>query len=229
MKISVLALCLVYLMLLMGCAVSCKQKPTLPTPPPVVSANPFQHKAAHSLTFLNEKDAPIAGCSATAIGLHALLTALHCDEHGQWTSLNIDLSTHTYHILSGVVDDRDHLILIVDGPEFKNTVSVIQRSAVLGEHIYMYGFGGGDYPAHRYDGTVIEEREGGDPSDVDAFAGIENYSFPVILGDSGSAVFGNDGAIVGVITYRRTGNPSYSTGFALNFPQDVLDKVETLK
>jgi hypothetical protein len=227
MKHSILALCLVYLMLLMGCAVGCKRP--IPVLPQIPQVSTPQKKAAHSLIFLNAKGEEVAQCSATAIGPHALLTALHCDKFAQFTSMTIDLSTSQYHIVSGIADDRDHLIIIVDGPAFKNTTTVIQRAAVIGEHVFMYGYGGNIYPARRRDGVVIAERNGGDESDVDALATTTNYSFPAIMGDSGSAVYGNDGAIVGLLTYSRPGVQAYSTGFSLNFPQDVLDKAATLQ
>lgn len=187
-----------------------------------------ERKATHMLTYLNKDGKPAAGCTGTAVGPHALLTAVHCDE-GEYTHIRLDLSRHVYNIIGAVTDGRDAIIYHLDGPEFKNYVTIRQREARIGESVISYGDGGRDYPQHTYTGKVIADANGGDTSDVDAADGTHCFSIPVIPGDSGSAVYGADGAMVAIVTYSQgtdTEDVGEAVGFALNFTPEQLEQIK---
>jgi Trypsin len=185
---------------------------------------PLQQKASH-LIHLSDRI-----CTATAVGPHALLTAEHCilDEEGQVVKdhrINLDLSTHVYQMLAVTGDDRDHVILLIDGPAFVNFVNLTTnvRATVPGEAVYMYGNGGGEYPGRRLDGVNVPFDEN---SDVDQAQHIRRYTIRVIPGDSGSAVYGLDGKIVALVTYK-THDGMAGDCFELDFSVGVYQKAMT--
>ena len=194
----------------------------------------IQEKAEHRVVFLGEGQ-----CTATAVGPHAILTAVHCNEHGV-TKVKFDMSMNETHLLSKTLDGRDHVIYVIDGPPLKNFVSlpdtVQVKSALSVEHIYIYGAGGGAYPPVRKDGYQINARVG-DPSEIDEREGLEYYSIPVIPGDSGSAIFGGDGRVIGVVTWSKgllkpgydpEENESYDrigAGYDIAFSRAQLDAI----
>ena len=49
----------------------------------------LQRRATHRVKYGNGL------CTATAIGPHALLTATHCNKHGEDATINLDLATKT--------------------------------------------------------------------------------------------------------------------------------------
>lgn len=158
-----------------------------------------QESATHMVTYVSEGGRELGECTATAIGPHALLTASHCADESDTTKIMLDLSTRRYRIKKILTDNRDHDIYLLDGPAFTNTVPYRTRQVKAGEHVYVWGDGEGQYPARRLDGT---EKPIFDPSDVDAAQGEVHFTMPVIPGDSGSAVYADDGAIVAITTYR---------------------------
>lgn len=187
----------------------------------------FQEKTSHLITFLDKNGKDDTTCTATAIGPHALLTALHCDEDGSSKVLKVDLSMTKYHILTGITDNRDHLILLLDGPEFKNLVkeeSLISPAPPrVGEKYFAYGHGNDYVFARQYSGVLDTERTAEEVSDVDLAEEARYFTIPAIGGDSGTAIFGSDGRIVGLISY------STSTGceaFGLNFNPRAIQIAE---
>lgn len=191
----------------------------------------LERSATHEISYVqvlnNGEHKDVGRCTGTAIGPHALLTAQHCDEEGI-RIIHMDYSVREYHILVGMIDGRDHAIYILDGPAFKNYVNVQQRVTKMGESVTSYGTGGDDFPPHTYQGTVIACSNGGDQSDVDALDDTACLSIEAIPGDSGSAVYGNDGAIVALLTYANQDPPS-STGFSLAFDDEVFKQLRDLK
>jgi hypothetical protein len=157
-----------------------------------------QTKSSHKLAFLSMNGRRIGGCTGTAIGPHAILTAEHCNEQDASEQMSIDLSTHIYNIVATCHDGRDHIIVLLDGPAFKNIDPMKFRAPKMGETLYLYGAGGGAYPPVFKTGKAYGRY---DPSDVDANDKIFYGTIPIIPGDSGSAIYAEDGSIIGVVTY----------------------------
>lgn len=156
----------------------------------------LQARTSH-LLFLPTEDGT-AVCTGTVIGPHAILTAEHCSPE---KIVRFDYAVETYNVLYLMKDDREHIIFLVDGPPFTEIQPYITRAPVVGESTYLYGFGKRVYPATAKLGIVLNEY---DPSEVDLREGLFYVSNPVLQGDSGSAVYGQDGYILGVVTYRLT-------------------------
>lgn len=184
----------------------------------------LQQRASHRLTYMGR---PEGYCTGTAVGPHAILTAKHCDEHGQVRTIRLDLSSHDYHIIFGIGDDRDHIILLIDGPALEYFVPDTKLLGITpimpGEKFYIYGNPGGSYPATRREGVLAKESQSADVSEVDISQGVVYYTFPVIPGDSGAAIYGEDGRVAGVVTYQWSQGDAQCTGFSLNFTPDELE------
>ncbi len=190
----------------------CNHKIQAPIPVAPIS---IQQKASHMVTFLDNEGEPEGLCTATAIGPHAIMTASHCNEGPKQDSLiRLDLSRKVFHILAATTDSRDHVIYLVDAT-FTNVIEYKARKAVVGEHVFIYGDGGAEYPARLLSGTAIEFP---DHSDVDANDGIVCFSIQVIGGDSGSAIYGDDGSILALVTYGNVLKKD-SVSFALDFSE----------
>jgi hypothetical protein len=189
-----------------------------------------QAKSSHRLSFINTEGENQDYCTGTAIGPHAILTALHCDENAQYLQVRIDYSFYRYTIQTGVVDGRDHLILLLDGPAFTNIDSYVTRAPKQGEPVYIYGNGHAQFPAPLKVGFVTNEY---DPSDVNAATQLFYVSLPIIPGDSGAAIYGADGAILGIVTYRISDeaesfgfSKTEAAGFQLNYDKDTIANVQ---
>lgn len=177
----------------------------------------FQERTTHGIAFMGANtEEPLGICTATAIGPHALLTAEHCNEDSPVPSRRfyLDSSTHVYHILMHLDDDKDHTIYLIDGPAFKNYDYYTTRKPLLGERVFIVGCGRNNFPCDIKVGTVLNEF---DPSEVNADQGIFYVSIPVVHGDSGALVYGEDGQLLGVITYLVSKHEG--SGFELGFSQ----------
>lgn len=213
---------LALILMLCGC---CPKRPVQTVP-----YNPItpERKATHMITYYaKDNDSitePEGACTGTAVGPHALLTALHCDE-GKYTTIRLDLYQEKFHIIGIAVDGRDHIIYHLDGPALKNVVMINEREAILGERVISYGDGKTDYPQHTYVGRVIEDVNGGDTSELDAVQGTHCFSLPVKPGDSGSAIYGVDGSIVALVSLGDFEHGA-AVGFSLAFSPEVLDEIK---
>jgi len=198
---------------------------------PVVT---LARKATHQITYFvkdeNGEEQFEGLCTATAIGPHALITANHCDE-GKIRTIHLDYTLNTYHILYGITDTHDHTIYLIDGPALKNYIRLQPRLPRLGERVTSYGCGGKDFPPHTYAGRVITDDNGGDYSDIDAAWSTFAFSLPAIPGDSGALIYGEDGNVVGEITYGSLFNDGTraAVSFALNFNPALYDRVYNLE
>jgi hypothetical protein len=184
-----------------------------------------QRKATHMIQYYGEDtsiDKAKELCTGTAVGPHAILTALHCDE-GEFRTVRLDWSQTEYHITGVKLDGRDHIIYLLDGPAFKNVVTIHEREAVMGEPVISYGDGEQDYPQHTYSGFTIEAENGGDTSELDAAQGTHFFSLGIVAGDSGSAIYGLDGSIVALASL---GNGQHAIGFALAFSPEQLEAIK---
>jgi len=75
--------------------------------------------------------------------------------------------------------------------------------------------GVGNCSPRRIDGKINDAANSADISDVDKNQQITWYTLGIIYGDSGSAIYTNDGRVVGLITYGMSDGGA--AGFALNF------------
>jgi hypothetical protein len=192
----------------------------------------LQQKSQHMIQFLNKGGDEEGQCTATAIGPHAILTAEHCndkDGDDHYDTITLDLSTRHYALLAETYDSRDHVIYLIDGPAFTNYLSpdelVNVKPVISGEQVYIYGDGRGNCSPRRIDGKINDAANSADISDVDKNQQITWYTLGIIYGDSGSAIYTNDGRVVGLITYGMSDGGA--AGFALNFSEQVILKAHT--
>ncbi len=192
-----------------------------------------QQRTSHYISFIDSNDDTYNMCTGTAVGEHVLLTASHClhftpDKKLITPSIRLDLTRTNYFVLAHIDDGRDHVLLLLEGPTFKYVDPFLTRNARYKEHTYFYGFGG-EYPAHKSIGkvTVIADPDNvQDPSELDTNAGFIETSNTSIQGDSGAAIYGEDGGIVGLVTYTL---PNGNTGgFELGFPKDLVKEFSKL-
>lgn len=178
-------------------------------------------------------------CSATAIGPHALLTASHCEKPTNY----ILVDGVRYMVSSIVRDDNDHTIYFLQGPEFAAYANVSQASARVGQDIYIIGAPGNFGKLFRrgtvagFVGPKADSLEalfaaavgGGDPKQAVI------YDYNGFFGDSGSAVFDENGRIIGIISslYEEEENSPEKErfrvmeGWPLRFSADQLQRART--
>ena len=188
--------------------------------------NVVQVRASHMLSFLSEDGTDTVGvCTGLVLGPHAILSAAHCNEGDDAAkTLRIDRSTRIYSILAASFDGRDHMIILVDGPAFTDIAPYVVRAPKIGESVFVEGFGEEVYPAVQKAGKIIEVY---DPSEVDAEEQMFHFTNAVIHGDSGSAVFGADGAILGVVTWRM--EDGSGSGYQLDYPPLIIYEAQTFQ
>jgi hypothetical protein len=171
--------------------------------PIVPKGEEFQHAATHHIKMENIIDA--AGCSATAVGPHTLLTAGHCFV----PSHKIQVDDETVKVLGIDYDDNDHLLVRVDKSFGDAFVYVTPREFADNEIVHMWGNPGRSRDVYR-----IGEFERVEDDNCDYFL------MPGAPGDSGSGIFDVDGKIVGVLS---VGNQSGEVGaFVLDFTPEQL-------
>jgi hypothetical protein len=163
----------------------------------------IQHAAMHEITVSIE-DREMR-CTAYAISSHVLLTAQHCDvEQG---ILTVDSEAIPQLVREKVYDDKDHMLIVLPNENFKYTIiyqPTLYRSPRQGEHVYFWGnprIGGDVYHDQYREGYVtgIDNSESSDGVKVKGSFFL--LALPGGHGDSGAAVFGNDGRLVTVVTY----------------------------
>ena len=189
-----------------------------------------QELSSHEVVFYYGDDHAL--CTATTIGPHALLTAAHCLEDASSldeVTFMVDHVRMRYSIEKVLVDHRDHVVILTNGPAFTHIAPYVTRTPKMGEATYLYGFGQGIYPALRKVGSVINEY---DPSEVDAYAGMFYMNTQIIPGDSGAAIYGADGKMLGLITYLVPGGfenkgLTETADFQLNFTSAQISEALT--
>lgn len=220
------------LLLLIGLSISihsCSRKhPVAPS---------IQQRSQHMIVFLNKSGRTDALCAGTAIGPHAILTAEHCNGGDDPDdAVEFDLSTRHYHLLSEALDGRDHVIYLLDGPAFTNYLDeselVGTKPPQPGEKVFIYGDGLGAYPPRLVRGSVDNASNSADLSDVDAGAHAVWYTLAAKHGDSGSAIYAEDGRVLGLLTYGfdaedRESPSKRVVGFALAFSPKVIHIAHT--
>lgn len=208
---------------------------------PVAAFNPTasqQRKAAHQIVFtVHEKDSEtgedVSGralCTANAIGSHALLTANHCDM-GE-TELRVDNELIDRQILGRIADGEDHLIFLVGGSKFKDTMGRFYSPDTYqmdktGDEVFMYGDGGKLFPpqyrkGYRMDYVVppADEAEPGMPTDQ-----VYLFDMNIIGGDSGSAIYSKkSGNLVSLVTYSI--DEKFCGAYIMKFTQAQIEQAE---
>ena len=163
------------------------------------------HRAMHWIVTETLKDG--AGCTATAIAPHALLTAEHCDlKDAPGAKLFIDrdvpkyAEATQYRITGKIYDGSDHMILLVSGPSFNDTIKYAPQDPEQSENVLWWGNPGGIHDQLR-EGYVMGQMPEPAPSQKE-LQRLWLVAAPAIPGDSGSAVIdATDGHLVGVVTY----------------------------
>lgn len=185
----------------------------------------IQHQAMHEIVmlFTDEETGKEQGalCTAYAVGPHTLMTAQHCDVGAK--EVYVDpvsrdtVKDHTsphFEIVDKEFDREDHMLLDLKGENFKATIdnrgytATGVRAPVQGEMIHWWGNPAGIRDQYR-EGRVmgqakwdVQESPDNDPIDGPSVWLVEA---PAIGGDSGSAVFGEDGRLVGIVTFSIAG------------------------
>jgi hypothetical protein len=187
-----------------------------------------QHKAAHTIIMTNRATGQGAGCSATAISEHVLLTAKHCDIAGGLLYLDQTAAplVHPLKISDKIMDHQDHMLLVVPGVTFKNFVHLGLSAKPLqsGEHYYLWGnpaLIADQYREGYVTGTVTPAADSSDSEELDVISPFVMLSGPVVGGDSGSGIYGGDGRLCGVLTYGIYGG-AFAGVYPITFTPDQL-------
>ena len=197
------------------------------TAPPVLKSE--QHKATHTIILSNEKDHEAAGCSATAISEHVLLTAEHCNIANAVLYLDQTIKPlqHPLEISERYFDHQDHMLIVLPGVSFKNFISYGACAPLKQEdHYYMWGNPGllpNQYREGYVTGSIVNPL---DDAEVDAVSSFLMLSGPVVGGDSGSAIFSaKDGHLASVLTYGINSG-MFAGVYPLAFTSEQLAQAE---
>src|SRR5271157_4551331 len=197
---------------------------------PLTPLKAAQHKATYTIITQNPKDTFGAGCSATAISEHVLLTSAHCRIEGGKVYLNQTVRPfrHPLEVSDAFYDGADHMLLVLPGVTFKYFIEYDPaKYKPLGfmDHWYFWG-----NPAM----TMDQYREGYvcgfelPPSD-DVVLLSQKITIPsgtVVGGDSGSGIFAeDDGRIVGTLTWGIEGG-LFSGFYPLAFTSEQVAQAE---
>ena len=187
-----------------------------------------QHKATLEILMINKALHAGAGCSATAIAPHVLLTAQHCDVENGLLYLNQNSKPYTngQTVTEKYYDNNDHMSMVVPSVEFKHFITYDAskvRKITQGEHLYFWGnpalvlnqyrevYATGTFPSTNQDA-------------VNASGPFEMVSGPVVGGDSGSAIFSaEDGQLVGITTWGLNYG-MFLGSYPLMFTQEQIDQ-----
>lgn len=170
--------------------------------PIIPKGEEFQHAATHHIHMDNVLEG--AGCSATAVGPHTLLTAGHC----LIPSREITIDSDTAKVVSVDFDSNDHLLIRVD-QTFKAYLPISPRALAEDETVHMWGNPGRSRDVYR----------------IGKFERVEDGTLNLFLmpggpGDSGSGIFDVNGKLVAVLS---VGNQSGEVGgFAIDFTPEQI-------
>ena len=147
------------------------------------------------------------------------------------TSLRVDKELIDRQILGRIKDGEDHVIFLVGGSEFKDTMARFYNPDTykmdnVGDDVFMYGDGGALYPpqyrkGYRMD-LVAPPEDGIEPG----FPTDEIYLFDmnIIGGDSGSAIYGKSGELVSLVTYSI--NDKFCGAYLMKFTARDIERAE---
>lgn len=152
------------------------------------------HAAMVEIEFNKTADGDNA-CTATAISPHAILTAAHCE----LKEPVVTVKGRDYKVVNMLRDGHDHQILILADSNFNAFIPLAPVQPVQGEHVFFYG------NPLAAGGLTDQYREGymSGVGVVDALLPRLQGDIFVMLsipGDSGSAIFSDNGDLVGIVT-----------------------------
>jgi len=197
---------------------------------PAVKAE--QHKSTLTIVMINpDNPEQGAGCSATAVAPHVILTAEHCNVENGLLYLNQNSRPFTMglEVKEKYFDKNDHMLLVVPGVKFKHFVDYDAskvRTAIQGEHIYFYG--NPDLMMDQYregyaSGTMNFKNS---EEEVNAAGPFTLFAVSLVPGDSGSAVFSEtDGQLIGITTWGIA-DGKFLGSYPLQFTQAQIDQAE---
>lgn len=193
---------------------------------PAVKAE--QHRA--TIEIVMKSTAEGAGCSATAISEHVLITAQHCDIDDGLVYFNQNAKpfTNGQTVTEKYYDNNDHMLLVIPGVSFKHFVTYDAskvREIAQGEHLYLWGNPSLIMDQYREVYATGSMVANGDLP-VNADGKFEITSGPVVGGDSGSAIFSEaDGQLVGITTWGMFDGMLLGS-YPLRFTQDQINQAE---
>lgn len=188
-----------------------------------------QHRATVTIVMKGKTEG--AGCSATAIAEHVLLTAEHCNIPDGVVYLNQTETpyTHPLEVSERFFDKQDHVLLVLPGVSFKHMIPYDPTNYVplkSGDHYYLWG-NPGLIPDQYREGYVtgLYTPSKGENDEVDVQGIFAMISGPVVGGDSGSSIFTSDGRLAGVLTWGIF-DGSFAGIYPLAFTTDQLNQAK---
>lgn len=169
------------------------------------------------------KDTGIAICSTTAVGKHTLLTAAHCDSPSGVVMVDGELAV----ITGKVFDGNDHELMIVD-KTFRHFARFAETKVKIGQRVWIRGNPKG-IPNMLREGIFSGSFKvtAPVPGIMDGVYFIHMYNLNSTGGDSGAAVFNNNGEIVDVVSVSYLDENFHLMGaFELNFKETDLAKIK---
>jgi len=190
-----------------------------------------QHAAA--VTIITQKDGTLlgSGCSASAIAPHVLITSAHCrvDEGKVYLNQTERPFNHPMIVGDRFYDGSDHMLLVLPDVTFKHFVKYDPDNFKAIKSLERYYFWGnpGMVPDQYREGYVTGFFTPPNDDEVMLSQRIAIVSGPSVGGDSGSAIFAEDGRIVGTLTWGIE-NGLFSGFYPLAFTKEQILQSEGL-
>ena len=141
-------------------------------------------------------------CTAYAVGPHALATAEHCFEGNplpQLVKITFGDSDAVEPVEAILLDKDDHALVIFKAKTFTTWVTFVIGSLQQGDRVYFWGnpmavyYATDCYREGYYSGRTIVNWKG-------VKTRWDIFNLTVAPGDSGSLIFNEDGAVVGMVS-----------------------------
>jgi hypothetical protein len=177
-------------------------------------------------------------CSATAIAPHAILTASHCELPTSALAITLDGSNTVMEIQGIIRDGYDHTIYELSGT-FKNYAEFSSARITVGDDIFLFGNPGELEDILRKGYVAKAPLQDATPFQrlfLGPLADQVTYDFNGFFGDSGAAIFNQQGEITGVVSQinsqsepKAAGAVSQNLmlGYTLHFTADQLKHAES--
>jgi hypothetical protein len=180
---------------------------------------PFYKIREFVLHTKTTNNAGVFSCSATAIGPSVILTATHCERPGGVLSI-LRYGSPSYQpveVVSVIRDKADHSVLFLKGIVFEKYARFTGEHPEIGQVVYVLGFP--DVANFQYRMGIVASM---DVKGLPIFDGLPSFLVGILsyVGDSGSAIFDDNGDIVGVVSF---GTPHLALGALMfRFTADEL-------